>query len=253
MVDCGESIYNLIPKVEEISIKEKRYVSKFSGTVRDDVKKVKSPAKTMGPLKAKTTPPKDFLKKHSGEIKLPNKKQFNYPDSDKRRPAVPKKNEKPLMGLQSKKNFITTNAVENIMKPSRKVEPAYVDSEKGTRHILETSGLVPKYVYKKDFGKTPTYLQKRKEEIDRNQKEYDEYIQQRIEAGKLHQISDSEREEMLSGLRANWDELHRQYQGLSVVIDTLPKKQKKENLEKEMQQLEKDIEVLEKHNVIYVA
>lgn len=57
---------------------------------------------------------------------------------------------------------------------------------------------------------------------------------------------------MLSGLKGNWDELHRQYQALSVVIDTLPKKQKKENLEKEMQQLEKDIEVLEKHSVIYV-
>ena len=43
-------------------------------------------------------------------------KTFNYPDSDKRRPAVPRKDEKPLMGLQSKKNFITSNAVENIMK-----------------------------------------------------------------------------------------------------------------------------------------
>lgn len=43
-------------------------------------------------------------------------KQFKYPDSNSRRPAVPKKDEKPLMGLQSKKNFITSNAVENIMK-----------------------------------------------------------------------------------------------------------------------------------------
>jgi hypothetical protein len=35
-------------------------------------------------------------------------------DGDKR-PAVPKKDEKPIMGLVSDKNFIVANAVENIL------------------------------------------------------------------------------------------------------------------------------------------
>jgi hypothetical protein len=40
--------------------------------------------------------------------------QFKYND-DSRRPPVPKKDEKPIHGLVSDKNFIVANAVENIL------------------------------------------------------------------------------------------------------------------------------------------
>ena len=39
--------------------------------------------------------------------------KFNY-QSDKK-PDVPKKDEKPIMGLVSDKNYIVANAVENIL------------------------------------------------------------------------------------------------------------------------------------------
>lgn len=55
------------------------------------------------------------------------------------------------------------------------------------------------------------------------------------------------------GLKKNWDELQHQYQGLSLVIDTLPKKHRKLQLEAEMKQLEKDIELMERHKIIYIA
>lgn len=42
-------------------------------------------------------------------------------------------------------------------------------------------------------------------------------------------------------------------QGLSVMTDTIPKKSRKERMEAEMAQLEKDIELMEKHPVIYIA
>jgi len=32
------------------------------------------------------------------------------------------------------------------------------------------------------------------------------------------------RDEILAGLKKNWEQLHHQYQGLSVVTDTVPKK-----------------------------
>ena len=38
----------------------------------------------------------------------------------------------------------------------------------------------------------------------------------------------------------------------SVVTDTLPKKNRKEKLESEMKQLERDIELIESHPVIYI-
>lgn len=57
----------------------------------------------------------------------------------------------------------------------------------------------------------------------------------------------------LQALKKNWDDLLHQYQGLSVVIDTTPKKYKKERLELEMKQLERDIDLIERHKTIYIA
>ena len=54
------------------------------------------------------------------------------------------------------------------------------------------------------------------------------------------------------GLKKNWEELHHQYQGLSVVTDTAPKKNRKERMEAEMKQLERDIEMIEKHDAIFI-
>jgi hypothetical protein len=34
---------------------------------------------------------------------------------EEKKPAIPKKEEKPIMGLVSEKNFIVANAVENIL------------------------------------------------------------------------------------------------------------------------------------------
>ena len=55
------------------------------------------------------------------------------------------------------------------------------------------------------------------------------------------------------GLKKQWAEVHHEYQTLSVTIDTVPKRQHKERLEHQMQLLEKDIDLLEKHQVIYIA
>ena len=61
------------------------------------------------------------------------------------------------------------------------------------------------------------------------------------------------RESLLAGLKANWEDLHHQYQGLSVVTDTAPKKARKERMEAEMKQLEKDIDLIERHRRLYVS
>lgn len=248
-----ESIYNLIPKFQEKPPKPARYRSTFASTVRTDVKTNKQQAKTMGPAKVTLTEPKDFLQKHSKEFKLPQKKSFLYADADKKRPAVPKHTEKPLMGLRSTKNFVTTNAVENIMSVPKKPEKKFVDTRAGTTHNLDPSGLTPKYVNKKDFGKTPMYLERRKAEVERTQQEYDAYVQEKFRQGAMKQLSEFERQSIIDGLKKNWEELHYQYQGLSVVTDTAPKKARKERMENEMKQLERDIETIEKHKVIYVS
>ncbi|KAI5630553.1 enkurin [Silurus asotus] len=57
----------------------------------------------------------------------------------------------------------------------------------------------------------------------------------------------------MQGLKKNWDELNHQYQGLSLFTDIISKKQKKERLESEMKQLEKDIELIKRHKIIYIT
>ena len=108
-------------------------------------------------------------------------------------------------------------------------------------------------VLPQDFGKVPDYLTQRKQEMEEAQEAYDRYVQQSFERGAMGVLSEDERSRILQGLKKNWEELHHQYQGLSVVTDTAPKKARKERMEAEMKQLEKDIEVIEKHSVIYVS
>lgn len=57
---------------------------------------------------------------------------------------------------------------------------------------------------------------------------------------------------MLQGLKQNWEELQKQYQGLPILTDTIPKKIRKSKIESALKQLEKDIVLIERHPYIYV-
>ncbi|XP_063062235.1 enkurin [Engraulis encrasicolus] len=252
----SESIYNLIPREEVKIIKPPRYMSKFREQMKLEKQENKAPNKTMGPAKVEVPSPEKYLQKHSKEDrsleKKPNTDHFEEMMKP-RKPRVPSKSDKPLMGIQTKKDFVKTNAFENIMAVPKKPQPTYVDTKKGDKFPLETSGLVPKYLKKKDYGQTPEYLLQRQEEVKRAQEEYNDYVQECMKQGAMQQLSDEERKHILEGLKKNWEELHHQYQGLSVVTDTTPKKYRKERLELEMKQLEKDIDLIERYKTIYIS
>lgn len=76
-------------------------------------------------------------------------KEFHHVDTFKRA-AVPKKDEKPIMGLVSDKNYIVANAVENILAGKLKIVklsapklPVNKDKD---------------YLKKKTYGNCPKYL-----------------------------------------------------------------------------------------------
>lgn len=80
-----------------------------------------------------------------------------------KKPPIPAKDEKPIMGLVTKKNFVIANAVENML--ARKCV------------AFNSQFLEPKvreepmnWTKKPEYGKTPKYLQEIKQEI---QREYD--------------------------------------------------------------------------------
>lgn len=82
-----------------------------------------------------------------GNEELPVPKNFSY-DCQHKKPAVPLVSEKPVQGLSSGKNFIVSNAIENILSVAKRApEPA-------------------DYLKKKDYGKTPDYIHRIKDNID---------------------------------------------------------------------------------------
>ncbi|XP_033762847.1 enkurin-like isoform X2 [Pecten maximus] len=247
------TVYDLIPTEELKKQKPPRHVSKFKLNVKQEQKDNRANHKTMGQANVPVPTTDDYLKKRSKEPVLPDKTGFKYPDEERRRPAVPPKDNTPLMGLKTNKNFITTNAVQNITSVPKAPQKIYCDTRNGDKNYLDPSGLEPKYIHKKEYGDTPKYLVKRKDEMQKAQEEYDAYIAEHFRRGAMRSLTEEERQAILKGLQVNWEDIHEQYQSLSVVTDTAPKKNRKERMEAEMKQLERDIETFERHKVIYIA
>ncbi|XP_061207420.1 enkurin [Neopsephotus bourkii] len=247
-----ESISNLLPRLEEKPVKPPRYISIYRQSVKCEAEKNKAQWKTMGPAKVAVPSPKNFLQKHSKEPKLPARKKEQVPEKLPEL-SVPRRTDRPVMGIQSKKNFINTNAVAVIKGLPKKPQPIYVDRRQGDKYLLETSGLLPKYIKKKDYGVIPKYVTQRNEERERAQKEYETSILENLRKKAMKRITDEERETLLKGLKKKWEEVHSEFQSLPVQVDTIPKKMNKEKLEIQMKQLEHDIDAIEKHKVIYIA
>ncbi|CAL8321390.1 unnamed protein product [Boreogadus saida] len=251
-----ESIHTLIPREEVRIEKPQRYTSRFRTTVVQEKKSSKNAMKTMGPAKVEMPSPDKYLQKNSRDNKLAEKKTSTKAGEHShthRKPDVPTRSDVPLMGLHSNKDFVKTHVMETTMSEPRKPQPIYADTKRGHRQLLEHSGLVPKYIQKKDYGETPEYLNQRREEVQRAQQQYDQYVSDRVKEGAMKVLSAEERSSIMVGLKKNWEDLNRQYQGLSMVTDTITKKHRKERLEHAMRQLESHISMLERYTTIYVA
>lgn len=170
-------------------------------------------------------------------------KSFSF-DASYKKPSVPTAAElaadaasKPA---RQSKNFVTSNAVENILsQPTRKPEPI-------------------NWTAKPHFGKVPPYLQKIKKEIA-DEYDYIRSMQQEEEnsgpAG-MRALPEGERLQLIDSLKTKWDEVNGTYQRSSVLslasLDTIGKVKRKEMYEAQLAQIERDIEKLSK-DVVYVA
>ena len=89
--------------------------------------------------------------------------------------------------------------------------------------------------------------------MEKAKQEYQNYVSDYFRRGAMREMTDQERQTIIDGLKQQWEDVHHDFQTLSVIIDTVPKRIHKERLEHQMQLLEKDINLLEKHQVIYIA
>lgn len=270
-----ESIYNLIPQEREIPTQNPRHTSKFRPTVKAETKAAKTDGKLFGPRGGVKPSTKQFLKKGDGRT-IRGKATVPASRLDLDRTAqtilaaphagripvdihsqVPRHSEQNTLASRNTGNYITTNRKETISMPARKVVPMYTDKPAGggSRFNKDQSGLVPQHADKTKnptYGKTPKYLTRRKQEIAEFKTMQTQAQSEPVNQTSMRQMSEDERHAILGGLRANWEQLHREYQGLSMFTDTIPKKTKRNNMEARLNQLESDINRFERHSVVYV-
>jgi len=89
--------------------------------------------------------------------------------------------------------------------------------------------------------------------MEKAKQEHETYVSDYFHRGAMREMNDNERQTIIDSLKKQWEDIHYEYQTLSVIIDTIPKRQYKESLEYQMKLLEKDLDLLKKHQVIYIA
>ena len=168
--------------------------------------------------------------------------KFTRPDLGSKKAPLPKKGEKPVMGLRTDKNFITANAVDSILRvPSLPVE--------------QTAD----FINKPDFGKVPEYLREVKAEIKHENDMIDNFVKSQM-AGyddipeMVVEMDENEREELILKLKTKWDAVNKKYQVLTMhTMFEGHRKDMKEKFEKELNAIEADLSKLSMKGPVMVG
>lgn len=238
-----ESIYNLIPRQEDVPQRPPRHISKHSHKVHPSElpfgqSKLQGHATFGTPNGTNAQPTTQYLRAHEKEPVLPEPTAPTMPKTKLRAP-VPLRNEAPIMGLTSNKNFITTNAVEVILaKPGKTPQDDFL------------------WTSKPNYGKVPMYLRRNKEIVAQEKDQFEAYIKMRQaprQDQQVTQLDGAERQQLLRHLKTKWASINTAYQKLSFVCDSDMKKHRKEELERMLGEIERDVKVLERGEMILVV
>ncbi|XP_064095191.1 enkurin-like [Macrobrachium nipponense] len=282
-MDPEENIKNLLPPRQVIFQKEKRHVSKHHGAVCEEQRTYKGAHATMGYARTPVERPSHYMKTHhrdsierivteSNKAKAAGNELITTPRSLIRSWRSSQKNylSRDTMytvtqifltvlfaSFRGRINWVESN-VEHVkaLSPSRP-SPRFVDVPGGDTQDLLPSGLFPRYVFKKNFGQVPTYLQRRQQQlqIEREIEDQEEALRssRSIKADRdkddTSLLTEQDRMSMLKGLRTNLREAQRQLQTLPVVCETNANKKKRDTLEQTVSDLGRYIFLLENYKV----
>ncbi|XP_023289540.1 enkurin, partial [Orussus abietinus] len=211
------------------------------------------------------------LRRNKSEIDLQKKEKhihFRLPGYPRKLPSwEPIKRADKDKLPETNVNFRKRNILNVKKSRPRQPKKRYVDTRFGDSHDLEPSGLLPIYVFRKDRGK---WLDKKKSDIKKTgskiesakkwkemgEKGIDLKDQDEAEAKRVQSlcryITQEQRANLLEGMKKKWDEMMKQFQCLPFLTDTPPKAKRKAKMEEALSQLEKDIEIIQRHPYIYV-
>eukprot|EP00834_Sanchytrium_tribonematis_P001560 NODE_39_length_35218_cov_0.479655.p23 type:complete len:237 gc:universal NODE_39_length_35218_cov_0.479655:25000-24290(-) len=228
-----ETIYSFLPKVEIKIEKPPLYKSTYKQKVRTDWTKSKKTKATFGPLQEERPHQSQFLKAGFGNTRLLKNRKIVTEKHIKEVIKGPTFHDINNLPVQEEKDFIVSNihAIETL-------ETKRVDPEKC-------------YLEKKDYGQVPEYLVKAKAAIIPPQSKKILALVDNAPIGYKY-MPESERIETVSILEAKLKELNKEYGKLSLIIDTVPKKNKKINLENCIDEIESYLEELKSSKKILI-
>ncbi|XP_027859331.1 enkurin-like [Xiphophorus couchianus] len=224
--------------------KPPRYVPKHLATILLDQKPNKQAWKTMGPAKLELPSPSNYLKKNAKRPKAPERTGTEGIQKTSTITAV-----RPPLHVRA--NYPLSPIKRDVIQTADvKPKPSHVDFAQTHKQLLQSAGLSPKYVMKKDFGQVPMYLQQRRAA---EQQARDDLERLEKEKQATRQVSEDERKAALEGLKKKWHEVHHEYQGLPFILYTPSQKARKIHMEEQLTELEKHIRLLEKFKTIYIS
>ena len=218
-----ESIYNLLPSKKIIPNSQSHYISRYPSDIpptastfilpgsslpgisncsgqyklpRGAHSTLKNSATFGLPIGGYAPDPSNYHKKGENyKILPPTEKLFN--NCFIKKPAIPSKNDKPIFGLKSQKNYVLSNAIDNILMKPRKLRTN--KSCEDIRH--HCYGKVPKYILKFREDKQIEY--DKEKELSKRLKDE--------EAAKRKILSKEEVEQLREGLTKKWQEYNHRY------------------------------------------
>lgn len=253
-----ESVYNLIPATKAAVAHPPMYRSKHGGVAPPTYSTFgfQSTCKVIGNVSGETEDhgdlshpgkkaaasfgrnvglfvnPQQFLKK--GEGKLPSTRTEPHQKAAHGKPAVPGRDERPVMGLTTDKNFVVANAVENILAVPKK------KSADDVRAVDRTS-----------FGKVPMYISKIKEQLDHQHATLEQQVAlQGTTEKQVAELSSEELVELRQQLQVRWDALNKQFCTMTFNLETRAQLRRKEKLESDLKSLEHAMQRLSKPHVL---
>ncbi|VDL61079.1 unnamed protein product [Hymenolepis diminuta] len=209
--------------------------------------------KTIGPAETPKPEPKKFLRSH---VALNVHKVADPVESENicpgKKPLLPDFRKTKFDERPTRCNIVSQNKLSALLSEPKKPQPFIVDTRNGHKYSLIGSGLTKFYVYKDDFGKVPNYIHQRKKKKIESDQLYEQYLQEMAMHQQKPRLSDEERRQLLARLKERHAKLYKDFLCLSVIIDTLHQKQRKAYLEKELNDIEKDIRTVEGNQFIFV-
>lgn len=187
--------------------------------------------------KSEAPNPKIFLRKGSHATNIPLVEHHNR-QKDFHKPPVPSRDDRPVKGFKTSKNFVNSNALEviNSSPKTRKSDEVRLHDE---------------------YGKVPSYLSSVKAAIEHEKKIVETFVAEQYgpsEAEDTQVMDETERIYLINKLKQRWDDVNSVYQKNchKVMLDTPGEIKRKASQEAELKQLEKDIEMLSRPGPLWI-